>query len=99
MIEAAGALYSLAKGLGSYLRWDEEEKLVDIRWPEESGFKSDVEESGYRISWCRPDKIASRKLDGYEVLFEIDRVKRVRSRIVLRDGLTLIGKIEEKGHG
>jgi len=92
MIEFAGLLYSFAKDLGSYLSWDEEEKLVDFQWPEKSGFQSDVEKEGFRIGWCRPDKIEARKLDGYEVLYEIDKRKRIRRRIVLQDGLTLIGK-------
>ena len=95
MIEIAGVLYSLAKELGSYLSWDEEEKLVDIRWLEKSGFRSDMEKIGYRIIWSTPDNIESRKLDGYEVLYEIDRLKRIRRRIVLRDGLTLIGKTDD----
>jgi hypothetical protein len=95
MIELAGVLYSLAKELGSYLSCDEEEKLVDIRWPETSGFKSDAEKIGYRIAWSTPEKIESRKLAGFEVLYEIDKLKRIRRRIFLRYGLKLIGKIDD----
>lgn len=95
MIEIAGVIYSLAKELGSYLSYDEEEKLVDIRWPEKSGFQSNMEKEGYRTYWSKPEKIESRKLDGDEVLYEIDKLKRIRYRIVLRDGLTLIGKKDD----
>ena len=92
MIELAGLLYSFAKDLGSYASWDEEEKLVDFQWPDASGFKANAENEGYAVAWSRPDKIASRMLEGYEILFEVDKIKRVRFRLVLRDGLTLIGK-------
>ena len=92
MIEWAGLLYTLAKELGAYLDYDEQEKLVDFQWPDASGFQANAEKEGYRISWCRPDKLATRQLEGYELLFEVDKAKRIRYRLVLRDGLTLIGK-------
>ena len=92
MIEFAGLLYGLAKDLGTYLSWDEEEKLVDIHWPDASGFKADAEAKGYQLRWCRADRVESRKLEGYEVLYEVDKLKRIRRRLVLRDGLTLMGK-------
>ena len=92
MIELLGFIYGLAKDLKDYIKYSEEEKLVDINWPEKSGFKETWENKGYVLYWSRPDKIASKQLDGWEILYEIDKIKRIRSRMVLNDGLILIGK-------
>jgi len=96
MIELAGLLYGLTKDIAAYLGWDEEEKLVDFQWPETSGFKSDAEAEDYDIRWTRPDNIESRQLEGFEILYEIDKLKRIMRRIVLRDGLTLMGRKPDK---
>lgn len=92
MIEWAGLFYTLAKELGSYLDYDEEEKLVNFQWPVDSGFQANAEKEGYQISWSRPEDIPTRQLQGSEVLYEVDKVRRIRYRLVLKDGLTLIGK-------
>ena len=95
MIELAGLTYGfgkdLAKAVKDFLAWEDEKKLVDMKWLEESGFKEKAEADGYHTMWSLPDKIETRLLKGYEILYEIDKVKRVRRRLVLRDGLTLLG--------
>jgi hypothetical protein len=90
MIEFAGLLYGLAKDLAASLKWAEEDKVVHFQWPEESGFASEAKAKGYQIRWTKPDLIESRRLEGFEVLYEVDEVRRVRSRLILRDGLTLM---------
>jgi hypothetical protein len=92
VIDLLGFLYDVAKDIKGYLEWKEEEKLVDIKWPEKSGFKEKAQADGMEISWSRPDKLESRKLDGYEIVYELDKKSRIRRRLVLRDGLILIGK-------
>lgn len=92
MIDILGFIYDVAKDVKAYLDWIEEEKLVDFNWPEKSGLKAKAEAEGMSISWSRPDKLASRLADGYEVIYEIEKAKRIRRRLVLRDGLVLIGK-------
>ena len=92
MIDLLGFLYDVAKDVKDYLEWKEEQKLVDIKWPEKSGFKEKAEADGMEISWSKPDKLESRKLDGYEIVYELDKKSRTRRRLVLRDGLILIGK-------
>ena len=67
-------------------------RLVDFQWPEASGFIKRAGAAGYTIGWSRPDKVASRELDGYEIMYEIDENERTRRTLVLRDGLVLIGK-------
>ena len=71
---------------------DIEPKLVDLEWPQKSGFIKRAEADGYTIAWSRPDKIASREIDGYEVMYEVDENARTRRKLVLYDGLTLIGR-------
>ena len=94
MIDLLGFIYGLAKDLKEYFEWSEEDKLVDMKWLENSGFGNMWKQKGYTLSWSRPDKIASRMLDGWNIIFEIDKPKRIRRRIVLRDGMVLIGKLQ-----
>ena len=92
MLEWLGFLYGVAKDLKDYFGYEEEDKLVDINWPEKSGFDEKWKQKGYKLRWERTDKIESRRLDGWEILYEVDKINRVRRRIVLRDGMVLIGK-------
>lgn len=71
---------------------DADPKLVDFQWPEASGFAKEAAAAGYKISWSQPDKVASRELDGYQIMYEINEKERTRRMLVLRDGLVLIGK-------
>jgi hypothetical protein len=91
MIDLLGFLYDVAKDIKEYYEWGEEEKLVDFDWPEKSGLMAKAEAAGMSVRWCRPDKIASRQLSGYEILYEIDTKNRIRRRLVLKDGLVLLG--------
>ena len=45
-----------------------------------------------KVSWCAPEKLETRLHKGSEVIYEVDRRRRVRRRIVLRDGMVLIGR-------
>lgn len=69
-----------------------EPKFVDMSWLENSGFGDRLKTEGYDIRWSRPDKIASWELLGYSVMHEIDKSTRTKRRLVVYDGLTLIGK-------
>lgn len=69
-----------------------EPKLVGGDWLEKSGFAAKSKDDGYELRWSKPDKVASREIDGYEVMFEINKSKRTRHKLVLYDGLTLIGR-------
>lgn len=92
MIELAGVLYDLVKDVAKYFEWKEEDKLVDMKWPEYSGFNAKVTESGRTLIWSRPDQVERRLHEGHEIAYEIDKIKRIRRRIVLRDGLVLMSK-------
>lgn len=92
MLELLGLLYGIAKDLKDYLEYEEEDKLVDSGWLDKSGFDEKWKKKGYELRWSRPDKIESRRLDGWEILYEVDKIRRMRRRIVLRDGMVLIGK-------
>ena len=97
MIECFGLLYGVAKDIKDYLKWDEEAKIVDREWLEKSGFGKEMEGQGYKLYWSRPEKVETRMLEGYQVIFEIDKVKRIRSRIEWssgNDSLILLRKKE-----
>jgi hypothetical protein len=97
MIEYLGFIYGVAKDIKDYFKWEEESKVVDREWLEKSGFGKEMENQGFKLYWSRLEKIESRKLDGYEVIFEVDKIKRVRKRVVWNSGtdsLVLLGKKE-----
>lgn len=85
-------IYTFAKDLKNYLEWDEETKLVDGTWLQVSGFGQRAEDDGMNLRWTNPDNVETRLLQGYEISYEIDKIKRVRRRIVRRDGVVLMGK-------
>ena len=92
MINLLGFIYDLAKDIKGCLAWDEEEKLVDFNWPRKSGLAAKAETKGMKLAWCRSDNIASWQFDGYEIVYEVDKINCVRRKLVLRDGLILVGK-------
>jgi len=67
-------------------------KLIDFGWIAASGFQAKVEQDGYQIAFSRPEKVARRELDGYELMYEIDGEARVIRSLVLYDGSILIGR-------
>lgn len=95
MIEFLGLFYGIAKNIKDYLSWNEETKLVDRTWLEKSGFGELMEKQGYKLRWSSPEKVEAKKLDGYEIMYEIDKIKRVKRRVERtggRDSLILMGK-------
>lgn len=92
MIDLLGFLYEIGKDLKKHYEWKEEDKLVELPWTQKSGFDKAAESNGYKLYWSRPDRIESLKLDGYAMMFELDKSARVRRRLVARDGLVLLGK-------
>lgn len=93
MIEWAGIAYEMAKDLVDRLKWAEQEKLVDREWLTKSGFGKHLVDLGIDLYWSAPKHIASREIDGWSVVYELDRHKHVRYKLVLYDGSTLIGKV------
>ena len=85
-------MYEIAKDLKEHLKWDEQEKQIDRDWLDKSGFANKCIDEGYKLYWSRPDSIATRELDGWSVMYELDRAKRIRYRLVRYDGTTLLGK-------
>ena len=78
MIESLGFFYGIAKEIKEYLSWDEEAKVVDREWLDKSGFGKLMENEGYNLRWTISDKVETRKLDGYEIIDEIDKLKKVK---------------------
>lgn len=95
MIEWLGFLYGLTKDLNKYLKWTEESKLVNTTWLGKSGFKTQMEQEGFKLRWSRPENIESRRLDGWEIVYQVDKSKRIRYRLVRIDDLVLIGRRRE----
>ena len=92
MFDFVGLAYELIKDLKDYLKWKEETKLVSLDWIEKSGFVAEAAKSGIDLRWSRPEKIESRRLDGWELMYELDKLKRVRRKIAVKDGSLLVGR-------
>lgn len=92
MIDALGFIYDVIKDMKEYLTWSEEEKMIELSWVEKSGFDKEATKNGYALRWSRPDKVETRKLEGYDIMYELDKKNRVRRKLVTRDGLVLVGK-------
>jgi len=91
-IEAFGVLYDIGKDIVGVFAWKEETKLVDMQWVEKSGFDKYAAEKGYTLRWTNPDKVESRKLEGYDVMFEVNSDEHVRYKLMLEGGQVLMGK-------
>jgi hypothetical protein len=92
MIDLFGLVYEIAKDLKEHLTWEEQEKVVDRDWLDKSGFEKQMIGQGLDLYWSKPESIPTRELDGWSVVYELDRAKRVRYRLVRYDGITLIGR-------
>lgn len=92
MLELLGFFYEVAKDLKGYLRWEEQEKVVDRDWLVQSGLEKRWTDEGYKLYWSRPDRIATLQLEGWSLLYQIDPTIRIRYRIVRCDGITLMGR-------
>ena len=93
VFDAAKGAYETGKAVTEHFKINEgDAKLVDINWPQKSGFQEKANSEGYTIRWCRPNKVASREIDGYQVMYEIDKDAKIKRKLVLYDGLVLIGK-------
>ncbi|WP_213766662.1 hypothetical protein [Caballeronia sp. dw_19] len=95
MIEWLGLLYTAGKDLKEYLVFSEEQKQVDNEWLEKSGLKAEMDAKDIKLAWSQPDRIASRQTDGWEVVYEVDKIKRIRRKLVRYDGTVLIKKQEK----
>lgn len=92
MIEFASLAYGLLKDIAKFLTLEEEDKVVDLQWLEKSGFGQAARDSGFDIHWVRLNKVESRKLDGYQIMYEVDELARKKRRLVVNNELILMGK-------
>jgi len=97
MIESLGLFYGFAKDAKDFIDWEEDIKVVDRKWMEKSGFDVEMKSHGYKLRWSILEELETMKLGGYEVIFEIDEIKQIRSRIERsrgRNWQVLLGKKE-----
>ncbi|BDC37933.1 hypothetical protein [Paraburkholderia terrae] len=77
-----GLLYTVGKDIHGYLTWEVKDKLVDREWLEKSGFHAQCEAQGIKLGWVNAERVATLELDGWAVLYELDKPKRIRYRLV-----------------
>lgn len=93
VLDAAEGAYKAGKGIKEHFEVKElPPRLVDMDWVEKSGFDKASAAAGYELRWSKPDKVASREIDGYEVMYEVDQDARTKRSLIVRGGLVLLGK-------
>lgn len=85
MIDALGFIYDVAKDIKEHFAWKDEDKLVEITWPQSSGFENEAKKAGYDIGWTRLDRVETKKLEGYDVMFELDKAA---GWVLIQEGVT-----------
>jgi len=85
-------LYQLGKDIIEASKFTEKEKLVDRNFLELSGFQKKIEQEGYVVRWTRPDLIETRLLQGYEIFYEVDKIKQIKTKLIRSDGNILMAK-------
>jgi len=89
---ALGLIYQIGKDIKKWLEWKEEIKSVDSEYLEKSGLKAHLEKDGVKLRWSTFDKVPTRKLEGWEIVYEIDEKNRTNYQLVRNNEVTLIGK-------
>ena len=95
MIEHLGTLFTVGRIGGAIKNWlalKEEVKVVDDGWLRKSWIQDRMAKSGTVIRWTNPEKIELRKSSGWQVIYEIDRKRRVRKVLQNASGQILIGR-------
>ncbi|MGA9919181.1 MAG: hypothetical protein WBR17_42300 [Paraburkholderia sp.] len=67
-----GLLCSVGKDVPGYLRREVKDKLVDREWLEKSGFLAQCVAGGIELGWVNAERVASKELDGWAVLYELE---------------------------
>ena len=88
-------IYSISKDLINWVRWKDQQKIVGLNWIEIPEVKKRICTNDYKLVWVRGDKVEARREKGWEVVYDFDRVKRIRFKIATHDGLILIKKRKE----
>ena len=74
-------------------RLTEEDKEVNSDWWNASDAKKDFERRGFQsFGWSNADRVAEREHEDAEVIYLVDKIGRVKSRLVNRNGQVLIGR-------
>lgn len=84
--------YGITRDFGDLPQFEEQSKLVDVKWPEKSGQVAQAAQRGFELRWSRPEKVETRRFDGWDTWYEVDKVGRVKSRLLLEDGSILIAR-------
>ena len=96
MLEHAGFIYGLLKDLFKKYqdinKWNDKIKLVDRDYLNKSGLLKEFEDNNFKILWSNPEKVESRKLDGYDYVYEINKQQKIKYRLERKGGAVLIGK-------
>jgi len=92
MIEMFGLIYGIAKDVVGFLKYKEEDKVIEDAWLDQSGFRQHATNAGLQLRWTTPKKLETRRLDGWEIMYEIDKTRRIKRRLLQVGGSVLLGK-------
>ena len=74
-----------------FIDWKEETKSVDSQYIQKIGLQEKLENEGYKLRWSTFNKVESRKLDGWEIVYEIDEKNKTKYKLIVNNKAVLIG--------
>lgn len=95
MFRWQSASYRLARDIGDYLTSEEQARFVEVTWPEASSFAARAREEGLSLRWIGLDQVESERLEGWDILYEVNEQQGVLRRIQSEEGRVLMAKYEE----
>lgn len=92
VVSSIGLAVDLAARFGDWVKWEEEDLLVDRDWLAEAIDKGILDGAEDEYRWSSEDKVATREIKGtYSVVMAADEKKRLKYRLVRgREGSRLI---------
>ena len=83
-------IYSVLKDFVRLFHCKEEQKIVELNWIDIPEVKKRIRKEGDEFVWAKNDKVETKKEGGWEVVYDFDKVKRIRYKITTSDGLILM---------
>jgi len=100
LIDSGKAVWKAGKDLKEYFKdkppeppKEIEPKVITFEWLDKTPFKEKAKEAGFEVGLVNAKDIATKQdVHGWEILYEIDLDANTKRRLVMYDGLTLMGK-------
>jgi hypothetical protein len=74
-------------------KWDVKDKLATLQWWNVSALREEYQARGLsHFLWSNAEHLAGHLAEGYETVYEVDNARKIRYRIVNKNGQVLIAR-------